>query len=184
MYDSGNLNFPGPSWKLIIHPSYLLNEFICVTFLYSLKYMHRDCCFPWQHTTKSLHDWCNGGLVPLKTNVCTRQLLQSFGHLFLVRLVWFFLSWIWKNITWSLFRHFQNVGIWMCLACRCMDSGSSCFWWRCQHARAEKRWHCSCACILKSKLDWHHEIQLEIKFLVCLRDFCKENYIKILSHGV
>ena len=98
---------------------------------------------------------------PSKKQMCEWDMLQSFGNLFIVGLIIFFMN----------LKEYNPVIIQVipkCLnsnVCRlCMNSCPSHFWWRGRHARAEKRWHCLCACILKSKLDWHHKIELKIKF--------------------
>ena len=72
----------------------------------------------------------------------------------------------------------------MCVDRRRMNFGPSHFWWRDRHTRAEKLWRCSRACILKCKLDWHHEIRLKIKFRPWLRDLCEQNFQNIVTWGV
>ena len=72
----------------------------------------------------------------------------------------------------------------MCVDCRRMNSSPGRFWWRGRHARAEKRWRCSRACILKSKLDRYHEIKLKTKVHLWLWDFCQQNFQNIVTWGV
>ena len=66
----------------------------------------------------------------------------------------------------------------MCIACSHIHSSPSCFWWEAGIPVQKKRWYCSRACILKSKLDRHHEIRLKIKFHLYLRDFCSKKNSK------
>ena len=89
-----------------------------------------------------------------------------------------------KSISWSLFRVSQNVKIRICVECRRMNSYPRRKWWRDGYAGSEKRWRCSHARILKSKLDRHHQIKINIKFHLSLCDSCQEKFQNIVTWGV
>ena len=65
-----------------------------------------------------------------------------------------------------------------------MSYGPGRIWWRGEHARLEKWWRCSPACISKLYLDRHHQSKLKLKFNLCLSNFCHQNFQNIVTWGV
>ena len=65
-----------------------------------------------------------------------------------------------------------------------MNYGPGRIWWRGEHARLEKWWRCSPACISKLYLDRHHQSKLKLKFNLCLSNFCQQNFQNIVTWGV
>ena len=65
-----------------------------------------------------------------------------------------------------------------------MNYGPGRIWWRGEHARLEKWWRCSPACISKLYLDRHHQSKLKLKFNLCLSNFCQKNFQNIVTWGV
>ena len=65
-----------------------------------------------------------------------------------------------------------------------MNYGPGRIWWRGEHARLEKWWRCSSACISKLYLDRHHQSKLKLKFNLCLSNFCQQNFQNIVTWGV
>ena len=65
-----------------------------------------------------------------------------------------------------------------------MNYGPGRIWWSGEHARLEKWWRCSPACISKLYLDRHHQSKLKLKFNLCLSNFCQQNFQNIVTWGV
>ena len=72
----------------------------------------------------------------------------------------------------------EHIGVWI------QNSSLGWIWWRGKHARLNKGWSCSSACISKSNFDRHHQTKLRLKIYLCLSNFCQQNFQNIVTWGV